>query len=400
MTSALDLLTGADAGDLLAAALDRAGGELVDWSVRQVDHRPGTSTTVAYRGDVRWSDGVRRETLGASVGRPAHHSAPGVLTLERGERRAAVWLFPDDPGLPALRTAHDEDAVAALLERFGVPAAASRPVDLTLRAYRPTRRAVVEASAPGGRLYLKVLRPTKVDELRRRHDLLTAAGLPVPAVLDSTADGLLVLTPLDGTTMRAAVQSGRPVPSPREVLDLVERLPHELCTMPRRAPWSEHADFYASLIGAALPREAGRAAALADRILDRTVGMPDDAPTHGDLYEAQLLLAGGRVTGLLDVDSAGPGRRADDLACLVAHLETLSLMRGWDGPACAPSPGSTRPRSPTSSTPRSCPRASPGCSCRWPRGRTACRSGTGSARRAAGSTPSSGGSGVLRRAAG
>ena len=34
-------------------------GELVDWRVRQVDHRPGSTTTVAYRATVRW-DGVEQ----------------------------------------------------------------------------------------------------------------------------------------------------------------------------------------------------------------------------------------------------------------------------------------------------------------------------------------------------
>jgi Ser/Thr protein kinase RdoA (MazF antagonist) len=55
-------------------------------------------------------------------------------------------------------------------------------------------------------------------------------------------------------------------------------------------------------------------------------GAVPDQPTHGDLYEGQLLVAHGRIRGLLDVDSAGPGRRADDLACLLAHLETLAVM--------------------------------------------------------------------------
>ncbi|WP_245534410.1 AAA family ATPase [Xylanimonas cellulosilytica] len=282
------------------------------------------SVTVTYRCDVRWGDGLRRETLGASIGRPKHHDAPGVRTLDVDGQPAAVWMFPDDPGLPALRTALDPAAVGRLLGHH--------PVETTLRAYRPTRRAVVEATTPGGRVFLKVLRPAKAEALRRRHLLLTGAGVPVPDVLDHRGDGLLVLAPLAGTTLRDAVRTGGLVPSPRELLDVLDRLPAELCDQPRRAAWSENADYYATLVGAALPAEADRAATLADRVLDRIAGLPDDGPTHGDFYEAQLLLTGGRLTGVLDVDSAGPGRRADDLACLVAHLETLSLMPGWDGP--------------------------------------------------------------------
>ena len=256
-----------------------------------------------------------------------------MLTLDDGEQQAAVWLYPDDPGLPALRAAHDPDAVERLLADFGVPAKDRSPVRLTRRAYRPTRRAVVEASAPGARVFLKVLRPSKVEELHRRHVLLTEAGLPVPEALGWTPEGLLVLAPLEGGTMRDAVRDGRPVPSPQELLDTLDRLPDDLCDLPRRESWSESADHYARMIGTALPREAERAERLAARILARISGLPDDAPTHGDFYEAQLLLDDdGSLTGLLDVDNAGPGRRADDLGCLVAHLEVLALLDGWDAP--------------------------------------------------------------------
>jgi Ser/Thr protein kinase RdoA (MazF antagonist) len=68
---------------------------------------------------------------------------------------------------------------------------------------------------------------------------------------------------------------------------------------------------------------------------------PGDEPTHGDFHEGQLHVMGGRVCGMLDIDTAGPGSRADDLACLVAHLSTVqrmnhqqaarvhALIRGW-----------------------------------------------------------------------
>ncbi|GAA4732382.1 hypothetical protein GCM10023216_25650 [Isoptericola chiayiensis] len=334
--SDLDLLTGADATELLATAVSTAGGELVDWSVRQVDHRPGRSTTVAYRARVRWaSDGgvdapVRTETLGASLGRPGDQQVPGVLTLDDGEHAVAVWRFPGDPALPALATAYDAESVATLLGDLGVPEVARGPVTLRVRAYRPTRRAVIEASTPGARVFLKVVRPDKVDDLHERHALLAGAGLPVPKPLGRNADGLLVIAPLAGESMRHAVRDGGAVPTAAEVVGMLDRLPDEVALLPRRTSWSENAGHYASVIGAALPAEAGRAAHLAAVVGDRISGLTADEPTHGDLYEAQVMLESGRITGLLDVDSAGPGRRADDLACLVAHLETLSLLRGWD----------------------------------------------------------------------
>lgn len=331
MTTHLDLLTGDSAADLLDAAVATAGGELVDWRVRQVDHRPGSTTTVAYRATVRWDGVTRCETLGASVGRSRDGSKPGVVTLTDGDATVAVWRFPDDPALPALPAAFDPARVEELLEGLGVGHQARAHPELGVRAYRPTRRAVIEARAAAARVFLKVLRPRKVADLHRRHELLSDAGLPVPRPLGWSDEGLLVLSPLRGTEMRAAVRDGARIPSPDEVLDLLDRLPDGVRDLPRRPAWSESAEHYAGVIGAALPAEAGRAADLAGavgaRLAERGLGTD---PTHGDLYESQIMLTDGRITGLLDVDAAGPGHRADDLACLVAHLDVLSLTRTAD----------------------------------------------------------------------
>jgi aminoglycoside phosphotransferase len=331
MTTHLDLLTGESAAGLLDAAVATAGGELVDWRVRQVDHRPGSTTTVAYRATVRWNGVERSETLGASVGRARDGRKPGVVTLSDGDATVAVWRFPGDPALPALPRAFDPAAVEELLAGLGVGPRERAHPELKVRAYRPTRRAVLEATAASSRVFLKVLRPRKVADLHQRHALLSRAGLPVPRPLGWSDDGLLVLSPLHGTEMRTAVRDGGRIPSPSAILDLLDRLPAEVRDLPRRPAWSESAQHYAGVIGAALPAEAGRASdlagAVAARLAERGAGAD---PTHGDLYEAQIMLTDGRVTGLLDVDSAGPGHRADDLACLVAHIDVLSLVGGSD----------------------------------------------------------------------
>jgi len=63
------------------------------------------------------------------------------------------------------------------------------------------------------------------------------------------------------------------------------------------------------------------------RITSGLAGIPQgDEPTHGDFHEGQVHVAGGRIVGVLDIDTIGPGRRADDLACLVAHLSTVQRM--------------------------------------------------------------------------
>lgn len=321
----LALLTGADAEDLLAAALATGGEELVDWRVRQVDHRPGSSTTVSYDATVDGPDGRREQVLGASTGLRRPGAVPaGVLELSDGTTSVAVWRLPVDPGLPALATAMDEGAVRALLTSYGV---APGPVTLHVRSYRPRRRAVVEVRAPGCRVFLKVLRPSTVEALHARHRLLRQAGLPVPRSLGWRDDGLLVLEGLEGTTLRARLrEGGAPAPRGSDLLALLDRLPVAVCDLPARRSWTDAVDHYAAVTASVLPEQAVRCRDLAAGIGALVAGAPPDGPTHGDFYETQLLLDGSRVAGLLDVDTAGPGRRADDLACLLAHVAVLAQM--------------------------------------------------------------------------
>jgi aminoglycoside phosphotransferase len=321
----LALLTGPEAADLLAAAVATGGDELMSWRVRSVDHRPGSSTTASYAARVRGADGERAEVLGASTGLATRTDLPeGVLVLSDGDRSVAVWRWPLDPGLPALPAAVSQQAVRALLADVGVEAAA---VALEVRAYRPRRRAVVEVRTPGRRLFLKVLRPTGVEATHRRHRLLRGAGVPVPPSLGWTDDGLLVLDGLPGTSMRTRLRAGDDaLPDGAALLGVLDRLPPEVCGLPHRRAWADAAEHYAAVVAGALPDEGDRARGLAAGVVARTAGAPADEPVHGDFYEAQLLLDGPRVTGVLDVDTAGPGRRADDLACLLGHTTVLAVL--------------------------------------------------------------------------
>jgi hypothetical protein len=316
----LALLTGPDAAGILATALAAVGGELLWWRPRQVVHRPGRDTTVSYRARVRWPDGqAADETLAACTG-----AVPdGALVLDDGTTSVAAWRFPHDPHLPGLARACDAAAVAALLEDLGLGSGA---VHLRTRAYRPRRRAVIEATGSRGRLFLKVVRPDRVEALHQRHRLMAAAGIPVPESLGWTTDGILALQALPGQSLRHALRSrATPIPSGQEILALLDGLPADLAAGPPRPSWIDKAPHYAAVVAAALPTEAGRVTGLAGSLVaeSRRVG---PAATHGDFYEAQLLVRGGQVCGLLDVDTAGPGERIDDLACLIGHLSVLAQI--------------------------------------------------------------------------
>ena len=87
---------------------------------------------------------------------------------------------------------------------------------------------------------------------------------------------------------------------------------------------------HATVLAAVLPDQARRVRELVDRL---DVGRPGDEDAigagitvHGDLHDAQLMVdERGRLTGLLDLDDAGRGARADDLGNLLGHATTVAL---------------------------------------------------------------------------
>jgi Ser/Thr protein kinase RdoA (MazF antagonist) len=232
-----------------------------------------------------------------------------------------VWRHPDDPLLPALRRACDPALLARALPGAG-------PVtDLELVGYRPLRRAVLRAERDGVTWFVKILRPADghAGDVVARHRLLSDAGVPVPRVERADDDGLVVLHALPGTSLLDAVVAGR-APALADMLGVVEAFPAAVRDLPVRRPWSARARAYGDAL-AVRPELAERARAVAASVrggLRGTDGGPVVA-THGDLHEGQLLVdAEGRPTGLLDVDTAGPGRLVDDVACLLAHLRAVS----------------------------------------------------------------------------
>lgn len=309
MSTELELLAGPDAGQVLAAALGRAP---LDWSVTQIDH---DRTTVSYSARVEWPDGtVTAETLGAAPG-----SVPGAVKLTDGRSEVGVWRFPFDPDLPALAAVCDPVHMGRLTVRLGLGALTG----LAMRTYRPRRRAVVSATTAAGTVFVKVLRPSRVAEVHDRHRRAASPWTPVP--LGWTENGLLVLSGLPGRTWRSALLDGAGDVSADEVVAVLDALPAALAAGPPRRTWGQKARHYAETVAATVPALADRARAVAAAVdHDRPEG--PHVPVHGDFYEAQVLVSGGRVTGLLDIDTAGRGERLDDAACLLAHLDVLALI--------------------------------------------------------------------------
>jgi Phosphotransferase enzyme family len=321
--AALRLMLGPDAAGLLQAVADAAGGTLTSWRPRQVNHQPARSTVVQYRTGVRWANSeTTSETFVAATGDRV--PVEGAAVFEDGTNRVAVWRWPHDPFLPGLSEALDPALVGSLLDDLGVDGGA---VQIRTRAYRPGRRAVVEVTGRRGRLFLKVVRPGRVEELHLRHRSLVE-HLPVPDSLGWSDSGILVLTALPGETLRSGLRSTRqPLPQPEAVSQLLDRFPSQLADERPHRDLITLVSHHSSVISETVPAVKTKLEATLEVF---TAGREDDpgpvTAVHGDLYEAQLMVNRGRITGLLDIDTAGSGFRVDDFANFCAHLSVLAQM--------------------------------------------------------------------------
>lgn len=329
MQDAVRLLT-RDAGGLLATALAGAGGRVLKWSPMAVHARPGGSTTVEYRVAVDWGGPTTSECLFASTGGGRADHVDGVVVLGDGVQEVRLWRFPADPALPGLAEAATPGGAARILGALGVPGfgPGSGPLRVIVRTYRPCRRAVLEVQGPQRAVFLRVLRPDAAQGVHERHALLAAAGVPVAHSWGCTAHGVLAVAAVPGRTLRERLGTAGPLPSAAELLAVLDALPREVTALPHRPSWADGASGYGEVLAATLPGESAWVGDLADAIVAGLAGLAGQTaqePTHGDFHDAQLIVEGGRVTGVLDVDTLGPGRRADDLATLVGHLEAQVL---------------------------------------------------------------------------
>jgi Phosphotransferase enzyme family len=328
------LLTSAEVQPLLTTAVQHAGGKLVSWRLQHVDSQPGWSTTATYAAAVDWPTGRRDELLGASArvgGRRGNDDR--AMVFGDGGREVAVWLYPDDPDLPGLRRAASVTGLCALLVEHQVLPVPPPPeaVGLEMISYRPRRRAVLKATitGPAGKqaYFVKVLREAAVAPTLERHRLLLGAGFPAPTVAAITPDFCLVLPRVPGRPLAKALFDESLPCSAESLVGLLDAMPPAVVRLPRRPPWSDAVGSYADMIAAVLPAAAPQLTWLVSQISAGLAGIaPGLEATHGDFHEGQVFVTGGMITGVVDIDTVGPGRRADDLACLLAHLSTVQGM--------------------------------------------------------------------------
>lgn len=311
----------------LQLALETSRVRLTDWKLLSIHHRPNAGITGIY--EVCYVDGSGKTGGGhlcATTASVPETTTPVVRLRGDGPGIPALtlWQHPHDPLLPGLGWACDSASVAADL--FGRPTA---EVQLRTISYRPLRRAVISAVCGGEEVFLKVVRAGHAGPMHQRHQMLAKAGIPVPQPYGPPAHDVVVLNRLPGTPLaNELMANGAENLEPRALIEMLRRLPDEAMTLPARGAWATKACEYAQAAAAALPGERDRIMHVAAQI----VGLLPDTdpgpvvPSHGDFYEANLLVDDGQITGLLDVDAVGPGLLVDDLACFIGHLAVLPAV--------------------------------------------------------------------------
>lgn len=313
------VLSPAQERSLLSTATRAAGGRLITNELRSVHHRPQRSRSVVHEATLEVAEQRLEVLLVTHVDLRGFPEDAFVLAADDVE--VAVWRFPHDPYLPGLPSAISPERVRELLDQLG---AAPGTVTLRTRAYRPTRRAVVEVRVEGpvsGRvLYFKVLPLPRARSVARRHRQLTAAGLPVPRLVGvAEQQGIVAIEALGGLTVAEALRAGAPVPEPGALVSLSRRFSGSGISGSRDPRAFADPIRHVALLAGLLPARADEIAALAKEAADLEAPL---VGVHGDLHPGQLLLGpDGAITGVLDVDGAGQGYLAHDAGNLIAHLE-------------------------------------------------------------------------------
>ena len=325
---ALLTLLSEDASAVFAAAQKALGFAVQELKPVQVRYIPGRSIVAQYRARIIDRDG--------SEASPMLVAASGIklpedtLQLQDDDGSAiALWRFPDDPHLPGLAAATSKARASQLLERLG---AASEDVRLRVRAYRATRRAVVEAAGSTGTIYMKVLRPQRVAALQQRHTLLSP-HVPIPHSLGwSQRLGIVAMQAMPGVTLRRSLETGQvSQPAPDALATLLDAMPQLDSRAKRVAAPQERFEDHLRLIGTVLPE----ASHLLDRLGAHVPAAESAEPlttVHGDFHSSQVLVKEGSIVGLVDVDTVGLGQRSSDYANLLGQLATVALLSANPAP--------------------------------------------------------------------
>ncbi|MDO5729398.1 MAG: phosphotransferase [Actinomycetaceae bacterium] len=347
----VEYLTGPGASGLIRATC-RAGGtapnistdglryhlsdlNIASWKVMSTHSRPGAGVSVTFRVRlVRGDDSVHVTAVASTERIPRGATMPlrldpGVISSQYRDLAPIpihVWIFPRDPLLPQLAHFYQTETVSELLDL-------SNPT-LKPVVYRPTRRAMIRVlEGDDTAAWIKVLSASKADALHRTLEVLDHSDFPIAQPVPVSTPGVVIQRhghgrPLSNLISKQPHHAARMFGQVQRVLDA---LPAAVLDLPPQRSWTDRRTHYARSLAASIPDlqpAIERLMNIVDTCLDESAPI---VPTHGDLFEANLLTDGTTITTVLDLDSIGPGKRADDYACMLAHASVLPFLspRRW-----------------------------------------------------------------------
>jgi aminoglycoside phosphotransferase (APT) family kinase protein len=253
----------------------------------------------------------------------------------------SVLASPDDPAMPQLTRLHDLDHVhRALVDLDGIRWPDS-PEDLLVRTvrYRPGQRHVLHVRAAGARtgVYLKTdPRDRARHAVQLAGVLRTVPGLQrstvgvVPEVGYLAAESTAVWREVQGPLLRRLLTTDPAAVPMLAALGRGLRAVHEHAELEQPAELARaavHREVAATAragehITRLLPTTGRVYAALLHRVADHLERLPAGPVrlVHGDLKTENVVAVSGRRVRLLDLDRAGWGDPALDLAKLLADL--------------------------------------------------------------------------------
>lgn len=321
--------------DLLAEFVGRPVGR------RYLRYKHGTSCVLG--GVVELPDGpaeVFVTAYGAAGTAKLHKTVkarpPASVLVTDPDRGLLAGLATADRDLPFLALLADAARLQRVLRAVLPDSAGWDGTSWTTLSYKPQRRWVgLLESAGGRRVVLRAYRPA--DVIAAEHAVRALQELPprTPRLLGvDRALGLLVLEYVEGRTAdRLPASSAGSGKSLGTALARLHSCPPGLLALQSPAEGADALRAAAEQVGVLLPEFGPAAQELAGALSRRLMALsPDRVVIHGDFSRDQVLIgADGEVT-LLDLDRAGEGDPAFDLASLSASLAAQDVL-GAAGPA-------------------------------------------------------------------
>ena len=318
-----------NAAAVLMRLLAESGRELVDFAQKDVEP-VNEGFIVGYSCGVRTQqDTIERVTIYVNTSASAPTDEHTVELADASGRRLTAWVYPQDPSLPSLPAVSYPEAAGVVLAKFGI---AAEGAILRMEAYRPGKRAVLRVDTATDSWFAKVVHPSLASTIHDLHERFLAAGVPVPRSLGFSDAGLVLLGELPGIP---AIDVFESIDRPRFARGLDELTQH-IASVPvrigARESLARRVDWYAERMEETAPVFARQTARLAGIVRERYAATPVPRPVtiHGDLHLGQIFVDEqdhSRITGILDIDTAGLGDPADDRGALFGHVVVSAIER-------------------------------------------------------------------------